>query len=614
MGTAVLCRIRRLNPWLLLFVPAFYWVTFGTLKGRMPVGHSYAPNLVWSHEWAESLREGIIYPRWMEHTFGGLGSPSFHFYGPLSLAAVMPFSLLVRLSPSMSVMCSFWTALIVLALGVARLVTTLCPARARMVPALAGILVMLSPYTLCDIYARAALAETWGMAIFPWLLVALFRSIDSEATKTRMALALWTAAFALCHPPTLLLSGAALAVATVFAFCRRANLGQLVRRAILPVAIGLGLDAFYLVSAIFDQRYVSIDVMTRGSEMRPSNRLLLTELSRLSLKGAEGFDGGLLPGFVGCLAVSAWVLWWLPQPGSGVPERIRHRLTALLSIAGVAALMMTDLAKGIYVVAPVFERVQFSWRWMAILTVAGVALWGYLADLITDRGPSHYRWRVPFFLLSCWLGTQAFSTTMVSVTWNRSETEKYDAAARRVAGHVADISGLHDCDGLLCLNSKNELVFWDVSEYQPLTQPDHDMPPRTYAEVEWDVGQGTLSDVDRRAGHRRFAVDSPSGGRVLLRTTAWLGWQVDVNGRRFRGDKAGDRGRMVVDVPPGKSVVTVSYRGTPNQRLGEAISLTVLALTAAGLVADRRRSRSAAGPVQPRSVEPLRRPPGQARG
>jgi hypothetical protein len=587
---AAVGRARRLNPWLLLLLPALYLVTWGMLNGRMPVGHSFAPNLVWSLEWADSLRQGIIYPRWMEHTFGGLGGPSFHFYGPLSLAMVMPFSLLLRLSPSMSVMCSFWAALLLLGIGVSRLVATLCPARARVVSVLAGVLAMLSPYPLCDIYVRAALAEMWGMAIFPWLLASLFRSIESDATKTRIALALWTAAFALCHPPTLLLGGSALVAAIVLALLRRANLGRLLRRAILPLAAGLALDAFYLVSAIFDQRYVNIDVLTQGSEMQATNRLLVTGLSRLSLKGADGFDGNLLPGFVGCLVIGVWALLWLPRRDSGVPTRIRDRLTGVLIIAGMAALMMTDLAKGIYAAAPVFDRVQFAWRWMAILTVAGTVLWGYLAFVLADRRQvSRQRWRIPFFLISCWLGTQAFSTTMPNVDWNRSETDRYDAAAMRLStGQVADASPVHDCDGLLCLNGKDELVFSDVSEYQPLTQSDHDMPPRTYAEVEWTEGSGTVSDVDRRAGYRRFAVDSPNGGRVLLRTTAWLGWQVDVNGQRSVGDKAGDRGRMVVDVPPGKSVVTVTYHGTPNQRLGDAISLAVLVLSVAGLACWRR--------------------------
>lgn len=580
-------------------LPAFYAVTWGTLQGRMPIGHSFAPNLVWSTEWAASLRQGILYPRWMEHTLAGLGGPSFHFYGPLSLAMVMPFSLLLRLSPSMSVLCSFWTALLLLGLGVARLVATVCPGRSRMVPALAGVLVMLSPYPLLDIYVRAALAEMWGMAVFPWLLAALFRSLHSGALRPRIALALWTAAFALCHPPTLLLGAGALAVAILFAHLgndtksTRATLGRLLRRAILPLAGGLALDAFYLVSAVLDQRYVNIDFMTQGSEYRPANNLLLTDLSRLSLKGAEGFQGSIVPGFVGCLVIGLWALLWLPRRDAGVPARIRARLTALLIIAGIAVLMMTDLAKGIYALVPILDRVQFSWRWMAILTVAGAALWGYLAFLVTDRRPVSrplflQRWRIPFFLVSCWLGTQAFSTTMPTVSWNRADSEKFDAAFTRLAaaGYVADASAtpLKDCSDLMCLNSKDELLFRDVSEYQPLTQTDRDVPPRTYSEVEWAEGSGTVSNVEWRAGHRRFSVDSPSGGRALLRTTAWLGWQVDVNGQRSVGDKAGDRGRMLVDVPPGKSVVTVTYRGTPNQRLGNVLSLVVLALAAAGLV------------------------------
>jgi hypothetical protein len=132
-----------------------------------------------------------------------------------------------------------------------------------------------------------------------------------------------------------------------------------------------------------------------------------------------------------------------------------------------------------------------------------------------------------------------------------------------------------------------------VNEYRPRTQKDLGTPPRTFAEVEWAEGNGALIGVQWRPGSRRFSVDSPTGGRVLVRTAAWLGWEISVNGKLSVGDQAGDFGRMIVDVPAGKSDVAITYRGTPNQRLGNTISLGTLLVIAGAFAWRWRKSRGA---------------------
>ncbi len=589
-------RWARAYPWLLFFAPALYLVTVHLSAGRVPLTHSYLPNVLWSHEWSEAVRQGVWYPRWMEHTFAGLGSPTFHFYAPLAMATVLPFSLGLGLPPSLGVLYSSWAALLVLGLGVTRLVQTVCSPSKRLIPVLAGVLAMLSPYALCDVYVRGALAETWSMALLPWLLAALFRSLESPRRGPRFLLVMWTAAFALCHPATLLMGTTALGLALGLTLIRRAEVGALLKRAVLPVAGGLLLDAFYLASAVGDQRHVNIGVLTAAADTQAFNRLLVTDLARLSPKLAGGFDGQIVPGFVTCLVIAALVAMprlWRNQDSAG-----RQSISVLLVASACAGLMMTDLSRGVYALVPLLNKVQFSWRWMAVLTVTSLALWGHLAFAVTERQqPGRARWRIPFFLLTGWVATQSFSSVVPTTRWDNAYAEKMDALLARssAANHESDAGAtpLKDCEDLVCLNAKDELLYRDVSEYLPLSQPNHEHPPRTFAPVEWAEGDGAITDVQWRVGERRFVVDAPQAGRLLVRTTAWLGWQVSVNGRTSVGDQAGDFGRMTVEVPAGRSNVVITYRGTPFQRLGNVISLaTILALAGLGLWTWRRRARA----------------------
>jgi hypothetical protein len=195
-------------------------------------------------------------------------------------------------------------------------------------------------------------------------------------------------------------------------------------------------------------------------------------------------------------------------------------------------------------------------------------------------------WRIPVWLLTLWACTQGFANVMGYVDWNKADSLRTDALLARMksAGGESDASALPigDFRGLIRINAKNQALLEDVPEYRPLVRSSSDFPPRTFARVEWQYGDGVVRNVRWEPGRRRrFSVESATGGRLLVRTTAWPGWQINVNGESRVANVAGDWGRIVVPVASGHSDVDIVYRGTENQRLGEAISMLVLALLVA---------------------------------
>jgi hypothetical protein len=202
-------------------------------------------------------------------------------------------------------------------------------------------------------------------------------------------------------------------------------------------------------------------------------------------------------------------------------------------------------------------------------------------------------WRIPVCLITLWISTQAFATTMAYTNWDKAASEKTDAllARMRRAGRESDAGAgpIRDFMGLIHINAADEAILEDVREYRPLTQTNEGLPPRTFSPVEWMTGKGAIMTIEWDAGRRQFAIDSPTGGQLLVRTTAWLGWAITVNGKRTVGDQAGDWGRMIVTVPPGHSHVTIAYRGTPSQRVGTLLSLVVLLLLIAYAIGWRPR-------------------------
>lgn len=596
-------HLLQLNPWLLLILPALYVVTAHVVAGRYPISASYAPNVIWGYEWAEQVRHGILYPRWMERTYVGLGSPSFHFYGPLCMYSMLPFSVGLGLSISTSVLLSFWSALFVMALGMARLTGTLFAPRHRWLSGVVAVMTLMSSYTLCNVYVRGALAETWAMAILPWLIDAMFRSVASTRFAARLALIGISAFFALCHPPLLLFGAGSIGLAVLMTSRSWKDLWCWIRRAMLPMLFGLGLDAHYLVSAIRDQAYVQIDALTANNELLAYNHVLVPELGHLSLKTADGFEGSMVPGFLFCCLAIVVGLRLLIRVSPISEEVNERRMVFLLTMAATSAMMMTDLSRGVYSLVPALNKAQFAWRWMAILSITSLPLWGY-ALLYVTRGPQRKArlLRIPVWLISIWSSTQVFGTTLGYVDWNKADSQRTDQLlAKLTAAHrESDASALpiKEFRGLIHVNAKNDVVLEDVPEYKPKLRVEGGLPPRTFAQVEWRVGQGNSEVTYWGPGKRRFVVDSPTGGEILVRTSAWHGWETNVNGIRAVGDESGDWGRMVVKIPKGHSNVEILYRGTSNQRKGVLISGifgAALALYAAWLLWRFRGSRTGDG-------------------
>lgn len=578
---SLLWRLRRLNPYWVFFLVAGYFATLGAIGSRYPLSCSYAPNVLWSHEWAEQFRLGILYPRWMEHPYAGLGSPTFHFYGPFCMYATLPFSVGLGLSMSQSVLWSFWAAILVLGLGAERLTRCAYSPAPRWLSVLIGCMAMVSPYTPFDAYSRGALAETWAMALFPWMLTALLRSLDDPRLRARLSLLVATAAFALCHPPSLLMGATAIAFALLVTTRGLSGWQRLVRRVAVPVLGGLALDGLYLIPAIGDQKYVNIQFMTNGGGPHARDRFLIKDMGRLSIKFVEGYEGILVPALV-FLTLSVLLVVWLARRHGDLSGSARMRRVSFLgAVALVATLMMSDLTIGIYAIIPQFDQIQFTMRWMAILTVAALPVWAYVVLLAHHTsGTSGVFARAGVWLCAIWISSIAFATVLSAVDWSQRDADRSDQLFaqmdRRKAEADASATPISPFRGLLRVNAKGELILEDVIEYQPFPKGDGQFPPRTFDYVEWQSGRGAVSNVKWQHEHRSFDVDSPTGGRILLRTSAWLGWRVTVNSDTYPGDTHGDWGRMAIWLPPGHSHVQVDYVGTPKQRLGQWVSMLTL--------------------------------------
>lgn len=297
--------------------------------------HSAKYNYIWTSQFADALRAGTLYPRWMPASFEGLGSPTFFFYPPVAFWLSGGLNAL-----GLSTFHAIYGAAFLFLLFSGFAMHRWLVARSDW-PLLGAIAYMVAPYHLLDLGVRGALAE---FASFVWLpLIAL----GINALPRRRGILLLACAFAgliLTHLPMATLVGLFLIAPLVFA--RAWQQPALLIPATGAGVLAIGLTAFYLVPAISLQPYMSTQGLWSPYYM-PVN----------------------------------WHFFWNPDPTLGNLQLLGLGLVAL-ALAAPTRTIWTWLTVGTAIAAigmlpflwllPPIDKVQFPWRLLGVTEFAAV--------------------------------------------------------------------------------------------------------------------------------------------------------------------------------------------------------------------------------------------------
>ncbi|NJK63042.1 MAG: hypothetical protein HC921_10530 [Synechococcaceae cyanobacterium SM2_3_1] len=568
-------RIRLSWPWRwgLMILAALGVAYTPLLRWNYPYAHSIGSNFLWAYQYGTQVLAGQWLPRWLEQSFASMGSPTFVFYPPLSMVAVIPFAAL-GLSISQQLIGSIGLALVLMAAGAWLYARHLFPQRrCCWLVGLCPALVLLSPYWLINILIRGALGEMWAMVWIPWLLWS--GSLPPAAAVGVGSLAIGL--IGLSHLPTiLLLSGFWILLPWTLALGSGGSIRRLcswLLRCYPPLILGWGLAASSLFPAVWDQDRVNIHYLEHAL---PVQRFLISGFFDFHLHLSEHeFDQQLLLPFslMAATALIAWGYTWLFPC-------LRDPQTLLLLVGtGLSLVMMTDLSRDIYFLVPPLMRVQFSWRWMALTAVFWPFLWGRLLQALTYTRlvplRSRLRWLDLGLTLAMVLGTTLPIWQHMIIWPEKPQQLDQFLLSRPPFPQEVDLQAqpLKTVDFGMLRNSKGQSLLTDVSEYVPRTAPDvPHLPDRNYDLVEWLRGQGVVEIQAWKYGERHLQIDSPEGGMVVLRMHAWPGWWVQVNDQGHRGSEHDPLGRLQVNVPPGQSQIRVTYRGTAAEQWGYLVT------------------------------------------
>ena len=560
-----------------------------------------------------SMSKGILYPHWANSPNFGAGEPKFVFYPPLTwmmgavLGVVLPWTLVPVV---FFILLLFATGMANRAL--ARMALPDAPAT------LAGCTSIFLGFALFSIYRRNDFGELAGGFLIPLLLLFALRrrnpsgnfwkrTFDGSATP----LALVVAGIWLTNGPAGIMADYLLvAVALVSALVEKSLL-PLVRAAV-STTVGMGLASLYLIPAIWERGWVSIQSALvpakyviennwlfgmHGDPRVAADDPLLLQASIVAVAMlAVAFACGAVASMRG--VVPGERKWWLP----------------LALIPPAVLFLLLPVSHFVWNSLPGLRLLQFPWRWLVILE-APMAIC-FASAVWFDRKPLRNvvvaASAVVFLGLSIaapvWWFVECgtlIDSLEVSARQGIGVIGKPEYAPPGIRSALSDFKV--DAQGKLLMDSQGSPIIQTVPDACLLdSSPENSAPGEAGSPPAWSGDSADcksagwrqlslLADPSLPQGSRYlpeqkwFTGNADHAGYLVLHLRYYPAWAAKVNGIPVTAMAEQARGLMAVPVPKGNVLVSVDWSTTGDVVAGRWVSLASLLLLAVLFLFERNR-------------------------
>jgi hypothetical protein len=507
-----------------------------------PSGHDVEFHL---YSWLEVLsawKHGVWLPRWAAMAHFGYGEPRFIFYPPASwtlgaiISAIAPW----RFGSPVYI----WLVLVLAGSSMFVLVRRWLP---RADAIFAAVLYAVNPYHLIIVYWRSAFAELLASCLVPLLFLFVLKAADGER-RAWIAISLVLAAAWLTNAPAAVMIHYSLALfILLFAWERRSPKLLLVGAG--AVLLGACLAAFYLVPAIYEQRWVNIsEAISAGS--RPQDNFLFIHTTDRDHDAFNRIISWIAVLEIAATLIAAWAArkWRKSKP---------ELWYGCLVWAVACSIAMFPVTAVLWKYLPKLEFMQFPWRWLLCLSMA-------FALLVTM---GLRRW---------WMRTSvcALAVIVITLAWVRIQVPWWD--------NRADLKEMQD-------NMTDQIGYEGTDEYTPVGAD-----PSAIDKTAWKVrvdgtAHAAIHVYKWDAESKYFTADMSGRDQLALKLFAYPAWRVEVNGRVVQTAQRESTGQILVPVEAGMNRVQILFARTWDRTLGAWISLLSVFGLLVGVPESRRR-------------------------
>jgi hypothetical protein len=499
-------------------IPFFF---FGTPSGHDVEFHLYS--------WLEVLaqwKQGMFFPRWAAMAHFAYGEPRFIFYPPASwtlgavISAVVPW----RLASPVYV----WIVLVLAGSSMFMLARRWMTRRDAI---FAATLYAVNPYHLVIVYWRSAFAELLASCLVPLLVLLIVKAADDER-RVVGPLSFVLAAAWLTNAPAAVMIHYSLALLLLFFAWQRRSWRVLVVGA-AAVALGAALAAFYLLPAIYEQKWVNIaEAVSQGS--RPIDNFLFIHTSDADHDAFNRVITWIAILEIVTTLAAAWAARRWRQSERAVWQ-------SLAGWAVACSVLMFPATALLWRFFPKLEFMQFPWRWLLCLSL--------IFTIFVTMGLRRWWMRAALY---------AISLLVIATAWQHIQPPWWDNAS--------DLREMQD-------NMSDGVGYEGTDEYTPVGAD-----PSAIDKNAWKVrvnGAATaaIHVLQWNSESKLFTAQMSTPDELALRLFTYPAWKVEVNGQTVQTTAREVTGQMLVPVEAGMNRVQITFARTWDRTTGGWISI-----------------------------------------
>jgi hypothetical protein len=575
-------RAARALPAIILPLLAFIAVV-PLLAHGVSCGHDFEFHLESWLDASAQMRHGTLDPAWNISAAWNAGEPRFIFYPPISWI----FGALLTLTMPSAAAPIVFTAVALLGAAVSMYLLARDYASSA-VALLASALYIASPYMLFTAFERTAYGELLAAVWLPLLFRAALRRLPSVKGVALAIALLWltNAPAAVMGMYTLLLIAIVRVVQTFVVERKQAK--QITETLLLRFsaggALGLALAGFYLLPAAYERRYVQV-AMAIIPNMRVEDNFLFGHTGDAPHDRVLHTASLIAVGMLATILVALLAAFAARKRGSTAAKRDITSATPLLIVvilAACIAFLLTPLSVPLWHHLPELAFLQFPWRLLSVLGTALALTIALALVFIRDSRLS---------LVLAPIAALVFVGAMTA--WQihafRQPCEVLDRPSAR-AQLFTTHHGVEPTDEYTPTDADNDVLRWDDPGYWLASTPagfaPHTVPNPAATIVNYDTPppvEQTISGV----APRHLQLDLAAPAILVLNLRDYPAWHILRNGSLVTQHLQRDDGLLAIALPAGPSTIDVRWHRTPDQILGDAVSILALVLLGVLLLRSR---------------------------
>ncbi len=407
---------------------------------------------------------------------------------------------------------------------------------------------MFAPYKALDTYVRGALAESFTLAIIPFVFYFGYKLITSPKKKKFGAFfALSVFMFMITHNIMVLIFLPVLIGWLIYWLwiSKWKNLTSV----ITPLMLGIGLSAFFIIPAFLEKNLVQTESLLRFELDFRANYL---KVGQLFFDRVWGY-GTSIPGPEGGMNFQiGWPHWWLVVISLAFlfiskTKRSMKILVALILGAFMISIFMThNKSTFIWVNISLLKYFQFPWRFLSLSIFTSSLLGGFVASALKNK------WQIYVSFLIIIL--------TVALNWNYFKPKVFYSVndAQKLSG---DHWNKERRGALLDYLPKTALEPREVAPDAPIVKS----------------GQAEVSDFVNRSNRWMFEVDVAERSEIEVPVFYFPNWKIYIDGNEHPLSYDNVLGRISVTLDPGNYKVEGKFENTPLRTVANTITLISVA-------------------------------------